>query len=409
MTSRTARARRVAFCTLLALGFACERGKNSASGRNQATPVRVTQTSRIDAPVEFSGSGIVEPLQTVAVTAQVTGTILEVLFREGDFVQKGQPLFTLDPRPLQAIVDQARATLQRDEAQAVAAAHDDARYAQLAAKGYVSHSQADQFHATALAAAATVNADRAALRAALVNLGFTSVLAPIPGRTGSVLVKTGNNVGPGTGPLVIINQIRPVLVRFPVLEQQFAPMQRALATHPLRVIATSSDSTEAPESGELRFLDNAVDSLTGTVMGKAEFPNLASRLWPGELVFVSVQVDVQRNVLAVPTTAVLTGQRGAFVYVVDAKETAQQRDVITGLTAGDMTVIARGLTDGEHVVTDGQSRLNPGAHVALLRSGADTGTAHLSRGNTAGAGASASASGDVNLYGGADTVRPSRP
>jgi multidrug efflux system membrane fusion protein len=274
---------------------------------------------------------------------------------------------------LQAAVDQVRAALARDEAQADAARKDDERYARLADMGYVSRSQADQMHAAARAQTATVAADQAQLRAALVNLGFATIRAPISGRTGSLLVRQGNNVSPGGSPLVVINQISPVLVRFPVLAEDFATLQRAVATHPVNVRAAASDSgSMTSELGQLGFLDNAIDSLTGTVTGKAQFPNASRRLWPGELVFLTVEVSVQRGVVAVPTEAVQVGQQGPYVYVVDAKDIAATRVVATGLQLADRTVITSGLTAGERVVVDGQSKLNPGSKVAIVSGDGDT-------------------------------------
>jgi len=379
--------------TMLGVGLALAACHSGTPARKPAaTPVRVATVARIDAPVTLTASGVVEPMQTVAVTAQTSGTLLDVLFQEGETVQAGQVLFHIDPRPLQASLDQARATLARDEAQADAGRRDDVRYQTLAAKGYVSRSQADQIHATALAQQATVEADRAALRSATVSLGYTTVRAPIAGRTGSLLVRRGNVVSPAGGPLVVINQLRPVLVRFPVADQDFPSVQRAVATHPLDVTATGSDSLQGAEHGQLSFLDNAIDSLTGTVTGKATFPNPGRRLWPGELVFLTIALDVQRGVLAVPNEAVLAGQQGPFVYVVDAKNTAQTRSVVTGLTVGELTVVAQGLADGERVVIDGQSRLNPGSHVSLIGPGADTAGRSLS---STGDGSGGSAAGEV--------------
>jgi multidrug efflux system membrane fusion protein len=394
----------------VALALACH--SDQSAKKPPATPVRVAATTRIDAPVTISASGVVEPMQTVAVTTQVTGTLLDVLFHEGETVQAGQVLFHVDPRPLQASLDQARATLARDEAQADAGRRDDVRYQTLAAKGYVSRSQADQVHATALAQQATVEADRAALRSATVSLGYATIRAPITGRTGSLLVRRGNIVNPGSGPLVVINQLRPVLIRFPVADQDFPSVQQALASHPLEVTATVNDSTQATERGQLSFLDNAIDSLTGTVTGKATFPNTGRHLWPGELVFLTVQLDVQRGVLAVPNEAVLTGQDGSYVYVVDAKNTAQSRSVVTGLPVGNLTVVAQGLTDGERVVVDGQSRLNPGTRVSLVENGADTSGRSLSAagevsgvatpgGGVGGAGRGARGTGETNGISGA--------
>lgn len=337
-------------------------------------PVRVSATVRIDAPTQIVASGVVEPMQTVDVTAQVSATLVDVLFKEGDYVEKGQPLLRLDSRQLAAVADQARATLAKDLAQAEAARKDDERYRRLASMGYVSASQADQFRAAARVQAATVEADRAALRAAEVNLGFTTIHAPISGRTGVLLVRRGNNVGPTTGPIVVINQISPVWIRFPILSQDFNTVQRAVALRPLPATASPADSSDDVEHGELRFLNNQVDSLTGTVVGKATFANARRRLWPGELVFLTIQLALQRGVLAVPNAAILTGQQGSYVYVVDSADRAQTRPVSVGTQVGNLTVVRRGLSLGERVVVDGQSRVIPGSRVALLPPMGDTST-----------------------------------
>ena len=366
---------------LLVATAAC--GKSAAAHKPPSTPVRVAAATRINAPVTVLASGVVEPMQTVAVTTQVSGSLLDVLFAEGQFVHKGQPLFHIDPRPLQAAVDQAHAALTRDQAQAEAARRDDVRYKTLADMGYVSRSQSDQMHAAAQAQAATVQADQAALRAAQVNLGFATIRAPIDGRTGSILVRRGNNVSPNGGPLVVINQLSPVLVRFPVLESDFPAMQAAVAAHPLPVTAGSSDSTQAAEQGQLTFLDNAVDSLTGTVTGKASFANASHRLWPGELVFLTIQLRVESGAIAVPTDAILTGQQGPYVFVIDSVNAAKMRPVLPGLQVGDLTVVRRGVAVGERVVIDGQSRLNNGSRVAIVSTGSDTGAASLGSAGTA--------------------------
>jgi membrane fusion protein, multidrug efflux system len=382
---------------ILAAALACAAaacGKSAAARKPPSTPVRVATATRINAPVTVLASGVVEPMQTVAVTTQVSGTLVDVLFTEGQFVAKGQPLFRIDPRPLQAAVDQARAALTRDAAQAEAARRDDGRYKTLADMGYVSRSQSDQMHATSQAQAATVQADRAALRAAQVNLGFATVRAPIAGRTGSLLMRRGNNVSPNGGPLVVINQLSPVLVRFPVLESDFPAMQAAVAAHPLPVTAASSDSTQVAEQGQLTFLDNAVDSLTGTVTGKASFANASDRLWPGELVFLTIQLRVETGAIAIPTDAILTGQQGPYVFVVDSTNAARMRPVLPGLQVSDLTVVQRGVNVGERVVVDGQSRLNSGSRVAVISTGADTGAASLNRGGAAAAG-NETAAGDV--------------
>jgi membrane fusion protein, multidrug efflux system len=367
-----------------------------------AVPVRVAPVTRIDAPIVIAASGVVEPMQTVSVQAQATGTVFQVAFRQGDWVTAGQVLFRLDPRPLQDARDQARAILARDEAQATAARHDAERYGTLAAKGYVTQSQAEQMHATALAQAATVVADRAALRTAERNLEFATIRAPISGRTGSVQLRRGDLVGPQTGPLVVINQLRPILVRFPVLAGDFGVLRAAVAAHPLPVTATSSDSGNFQEVGTLNFLDNAIDSLTGTVTGRAVFGNAGSRMWPGELVFLSVQAGTQRGVLVVPSPAIQTGQQGAFVYVVDPQRgTAQTRAVAAGRAVGELTIVAAGLKPGEQVVTDGQSRLSQGSRVAII---APNGAGRASGRVAGGVGTSGVVGGEVVTGTGVGTV-----
>lgn len=405
-------------------------GKKEEEGARRGgggpTPVRVATVARMDAPVTVTASGIVEPAQTVAVAAQANGVLRDVLFREGDWVQAGQVLFRIDPGSLTAAVAQARATLARDEAQAEAARRDDIRYQALVRQDYVTREQADQVHATALAAAATVEADRAAVRAAEVNLGYATIRAPITGRTGSLLARAGNVVGPTSGPLVVINQLQPILVRFPILSQDLPLLQAAVARAPLPVTVTGSDSAGASERGTLSFLDNAVDSLTGTVTGKAELRNDGRRLWPGELVFLEVRAGVQPNVLAVPTAALLTGQQGRYVYVVverpagadssgarkgDGKSSAkgdsaqrgpstvvQTRPVVVGRTVGDFTIVERGVAEREVVVVDGQSKLKSNARVAVVRDRPTNGdTATGGRTVAEGGRATANAGGEVTM------------
>ena len=372
--------------SLLALS-ACK--KEEPKREPPPVPVRIATVTAIDAPITVMASGVVEPVQTVNVEAQSSGSVLEVAFRQGDYVRAGQVLFRLDQRPLQGAVDQSRAVLARDVAQANASQHDAERYSSLAEKGYVTQSQAEQMRATALAQAATVVADRAALQNAQVSLGYATIRAPIDGRTGALLVRQGNLVSPGSGPLVVINQLRPIEVRFPVLPQDFPLLGANGGRGGMPVTATSTDSGTVHEQGELTFLDNAVDSLTGTVTGRARFANTSSHLWPGQLVFVLVHAGVQRNVLAIPTPAVQTGQQGAYVYVIDPqKQTAQTRNISTSRNVGELTIVTIGLAAGERVVTDGQSRLNDGSRVTIVKPAIE-GTPATPGGDTAAAGVAA--------------------
>lgn len=333
--------------------------------RNPPVPVQLEPVAQISAPLTVSANGVVEPAQTVNVQAQVGGTIQQVAFNEGDDVRQGQLLFQLDPRPFQAALRQAEATLARDEATAANAQREADRYKTLAEKDYVTKSQADQQISAAAATLATVQASRAAVENARINLEYATIRAPIAGRTGRLLVRQGNLVRPGADPLVVINMLHPVLVRFPILQRDFPAVQRRNAKGPVPVRVTTADSTRVAEAGTLAFLDNAVDSLTGSVTAKARFDNQANVLWPGEYVRVNVELDVQPNAVAIPTRALLAGQDGSYVFVVGNDKTAKVRPITTGRIVGDMTTIDKGLEPGEQVVVDGQSRLTPNAKVEI--------------------------------------------
>ena len=350
--------------------------------RTPTVPVQVATATKIDAPVTIVANGSVEPLQTVAVEAQVGGTLDAVDFREGDDVQAGQVLFHIDARPFQTALRQAQATLARDEAQAANAQRDADRYKALVEKDYVTKSQADQAASAALSTRATVIADSAAVDNARLNLNYTTIRAPISGRTGRLLVRQGNVVRPNAEPLVVINQLRPITVRFPVAQHDFPGLQRRAAAGPVPVHVVTADSGEVGEVGTLDFLDNAVDSLTGTVTAKAKFANQGNQLWPGEYVRVNVELSVQQGALAIPTRALLAGQNGSYVFVVGADKVAKVRQVSTGRTVGDLTTIDKGLEPGERVVVDGQSRLTPNAKVDAKPAPATTAAQNLSAGET---------------------------
>jgi multidrug efflux system membrane fusion protein len=326
-------------------------------------PVQLVPVSKIAAPLTLDANGVVEPAQTVMVQAQVGGTLQEVAFTEGQDVAAGQVLFRLDPRPFEAALRQAEATLARDEATAANAQREADRYKTLAEKDYVTKSQADQQASAAAATQASVQASRANVENARINLGYATIRAPIAGRTGRLLVRQGNLVKPNTEPLVVINTLHPVLVRFPVLQRDFPALQRRNAKGPVPVRVTTADSGKVAEAGTLAFMDNAVDSLTGTVTAKARFQNQSNVLWPGEFVRVSVELDVQPEAVAVPTRALMTAQQGNHVFVVGNDKTAKVRQVTVGRVVGDMTTVSKGLEPGEMVVSDGQSRLTPNAKV----------------------------------------------
>ena len=335
--------------------------------RQPSVPVSVTTVKRATIPYVVSANGIAEPMQTVAVEAQVNGILNRVTFSDGANVQAGQILFQIDARPYVAVLEQARAQLARDEVMAVNARREAARYAALVKEGYVTSSQADQAEATAASAAASVAADRAAVSRAALDVSNTTIRAPISGRTGSLLVRQGNLVRTTSQPpLVVINQIQPILVRFAVPQSQFPDIQRYYrGGNALQVRATASEGSGAPLDGTLAFVDNNVDSTTGTVLLKARFSNPEGTLWPGQYVNVALQLYVDPNALTLPAPAVMTGQQGTYVFVIDSAVKAQQRPVQVARTVDSVAVIASGLREGERVIVDGQSRLVAGSKVSI--------------------------------------------
>jgi multidrug efflux system membrane fusion protein len=329
-------------------------------------PVTVATATRGEAPYTVNANGMVEPVQAVSVQSQVGGVLTTVRFKEGDDVQAGQVLFEVDPIPYRAAMQQARAVLARDQAQYENARRDADRYAALAQKDFVTKSQADQATANAAALKAVVQADQANVETAKFNLDNATIRAPVSGKTGSLLVRQGNLVRPGAPtPLVVINQIHPILVRFAVPERELLMVQRYSQKGALRATARPGAGTGAGIVGTLSFVDNGVDTTTGTVTLKAKFANDEHLLWPGQFVPVSLELYRQGDAVLVPTEAIQTGQEGPFVFVIDAKGTAQVQPVETGRQVDAMTVVDKGLKGGEQVVVDGQSRLTVGAKVEV--------------------------------------------
>jgi len=335
--------------------------------RQPSVPVSITTVKRTTVPYIVTANGVAEPMQTVAIEAQVNGILQRVNFAEGQEVGVGQVLFQIDPRPYQAVLNQVRAQLTRDEAIAANTRRDATRYAALVKEGYVTSSQADQAESNAVSAAATVEADRANVQKAALDVANTTIRAPIAGKTGSLLVRQGNLVKANSEPpLVVINQIRPILVRFSVPQSQFTDIQRYYRSgNALLVRAKPSEGTSVPVDGTLAFVDNNVDTTTGTVMLKARFNNPEGAIWPGQYMNIALQLYVDPNALTLPAPAVLTGQQGTYVYTVDTAGKAVQTPVQVSRTVDSVAVIATGLREGERVIVDGQSRLLPGSKVAI--------------------------------------------
>lgn len=375
--------------------------KQVAANKQQAAPITVAQIVAKTVPVEISAVGSVEAYSNISVKTMVAGELQRVHFNEGQDVRKGDALFTIDERPFRTALEQAEANLARDKAmltqleanlardiaQAEYAQAQARRYAKLVGEGIISPEQSEQYDTEAKArleaveadkaalktAQASIQADEAAVRSARVQLSFCSVISPIDGRTGSLLVHEGNIVKANETVLVSINQISPTYVSFSVPELYLPQIRKSLAKGALRVNARiRSNNFGEPVVGQLSFIDNTVDSTTGTIRLKGTFPNRDRVLWPGEFVDTTLRVAEQIDAPVAPTRAVQTGQEGQYVFVLKPDQTVEMRPVVTGQTIGQETVIQKGLEPGETVVTDGQLRLVDGAPVEVKQAAPET-------------------------------------
>jgi multidrug efflux system membrane fusion protein len=351
----------------LAFLIACSRQQVAprAAPANMAVPVTVATVTQKTVPVEVHAIGNAEAYSSVSVMAQVAGEVEKAYFQEGQDVKAGDLLFTLDRRPFEATLQQLEANLARDQAQLKNAEAQAERMESLYHDGIVSKEQADTFRTNADALAASVRADEAAVKKARIDLAYCAILAPLSGRTGDLLVHPGNIVKANETILVLINQIHPIYVSFSVPEQNLAKIKKFQARGPLAVEALVPDDELPPSKGALTFINNAVDSTTGTIELKASFQNSDNRLWPGQFVNVVLKLTTQPDAVVVPTQAVQTGQSGFYAYVVKPDLTAELRMITPGSAVGGETVIENGLKPGEQVVTDGQLRLYPGAKMEV--------------------------------------------
>lgn len=348
-------------------GPAGERGQSRGGGRNrEAVPVLVATAQQKAIAIQIRAVGNAEPFATVSVKSQVTGVLMQAHFKEGQNVKKGQMLFTIDPRPFEAAVKQAEANLARDVAQLQNAREQARRYAELLKKQYVSQEQYDQIRTNADALESVVDADKAAVENAKVQLSYCYIYSPIDGQVGSLLVNEGNLVRVNDGtPLVVINQLIPINVTFSVPEQHLADIKRHMAAGALKVDARFPSDEGRPEQGTLAFVDNAVERTTGTIKLKAEFKNTAKRLWPGQFINVAVTLSTQADAVVVPSEAVQVGPEGQQVFVVKEGSRVEVRSVTLGQTQEGEAVITKGVAAGEMVVREGQFLLGPGSQVEI--------------------------------------------
>jgi multidrug efflux system membrane fusion protein len=345
--------------------------KKGAGGAG--APVLVTRAIETNVPVLIDPPpvGHVMPYSTVTIRPQVGGVLSQVHFQEGQEVKKGDLLFTIDPRPVQAALATARANLARDQAQRENAKIQFGREQKLFEQKLISQDEFDTSKAGLDTLEGTVAADQAAITNAGLNLEFTGIRAPFDGRTGSLQFHEGNVVKAPDDTLLTINQIHPIYVAFAVPEQYLPEIKREMREKTLKVMATFQNMDVPPPQGELTFVDNTVDTTTGMIQLRATFPNEDNALWPGQFVQVALTLSELTNAVVVPSQAVQTGQNGEFVYVVKSNQTigekpdqiVEQRPVTIGITSQGGTVVQSGLKAGETVVTDGQLRLAPGVKV----------------------------------------------
>ena len=399
---------------------------DSASGRSPAAapppvPVVVGDAVERTVPIQVAAVGNAQAYTSVGIKAQVAGQIVRVHFTEGRDVRAGDLLFTIDPRPVEAALRQAQANvardtaqlrqaeaallqqqaevrkaeanLERDLAQLRNAQAQERRYRELMDRELIAREQYDQLHTNLAAMEATVQADRAAIENAKaaataavatvdnvravvrageamvdgvrLQLGYTTIRAPLDGRTGNLLVQAGNVVKANEDtPMVVINQVHPIYVSFAVPEQYLADIKRFRAAAPLRVEARLPNQPATLATGELTFVNNAVDQATATIQLKATFANGDDALWPGQFLDVALTLT-RRPALLVPSQSIQAGQQGPFVFVVGPDRTVEARRVVVGTRLGAETIVEQGLRAGERIVTDGQLRLVPGAKVEV--------------------------------------------
>ena len=332
-----------------------------------AIPVVAAAVSRHDVPIYLRGVGTVIAYNTVQIRSQIAGQLIRIDFTEGQNVKAGDLLAEIDPSPYIAQLDQMIATRERDQAQLTNALANLTRYDQLQAKGWATAQLTETQKAQVAQLQNAVKADEALIAAARVELAYTKLTSPIAGVTGIRLIDIGNVIHPNdpTG-LVVVTQLQPISVLFTLPETYLPRIQQQMEKGPLTVLAYSQDDRIKLDQGTLGLVDNEILQATGTIRLKAEFPNPAHRLWPGELIGVRLVLENRANGLTVPASVVQQGPQGAYAYVIDPTDTVEARPIVVAQIRGGQALIDSGLKAGEQVVVDGQYKLQPGSHVTIL-------------------------------------------
>ena len=337
---------------------------SQAALANRPTPVQISIVQQRSIPIYLTGLGSVTPYYTVTIKARVTGELMRVNFKEGQEVKKGAELMTIDPRPYQAVVDQMRGQLARDQAQLNDNQAEYNRYKALYTEGVVSKEQLDTYASNLGQYQGAIQADQANIAAAVLNVTYCHITSPIDGRVGLRLVDPGNVITANTTNLIVVNQFQPIAVDFTLPEDQLPKVLTKLnAEHQMPVEAYDRSNTQHIASGQLLTADNQIDPTTGTDKLKAVFPNKDEVLFPSQFVNVRLVLEQRPNAIVVPAAAMQHGTQGDFVWLVQPDHTVQIQNVKVDLTQGSTVVIASGLNAGQSVVTDGADKLRPGGKV----------------------------------------------
>ena len=364
----------VGIVLILLLGFHWLPGTRSdaadreGKGAPEAVAVEAQVVSRRDVPISIEGLGTVQAFNTVNVTSRVDGALQKLGFVEGQMVHRGELLAQIDPRPFQAALSQAEASKAKDQAQLESAKQDLARYQLLAPQNLTSQQVLDAQKATVAALQAQIKADQANIDSARTQLEYSRITSPIDGRTGIRKVDVGNNVrASDTTGIVVVTQVQPITVIFTLPEEALPEVNKAMAAGAVPVAAVSRDGATELDRGAVQLVDNQIDTSTGTIRLKAVFPNKQNALWPGQYINARVLLRTQRNALTMPSTALQRGPDGLFAYVVKPDSTVEVRPLHIGQDNGTIVVVNSGLRDGDRVATSNQYRLEPGAHVRIVK------------------------------------------
>ena len=358
----------IALASLAAVVIFWRHGSSQAAqtAAPPSVPVVVSEAAQRDVPIYYDALGTVYALNTVAIRAQVNGQVISVEFRQGQEVRKGDVLAKIDPAPFQAALDQAVSKRGEDEAQLIDAEKDLARAKTLVLKSFETQQVVDLQQAKVDTTKATIDADQAAVEAAQTQLNYATIAAPIDGVVGFRQVDIGNIIHTNdANPLTVLTQIKPCTVIFTLPQSDLGPVREAMLQGSVSVLAYDQDDKQQLAEGKLLLINNQIDQATSTIQLKAEFPNIDERLWPGEFVHIHILITTRKNAVTIPAVALQRGPDGFYVWVIKPDNTAEQRPVEAQTVSEDIVIAARGLSAGERVVVDGQSRLDVGTHVAI--------------------------------------------